>query len=159
MSTNRRLNTNAGRAAIAAVAIAAVVAACVSAIGCRGEIAKASSEAVRAGGPMPSGTGAAAVELQPLSAQVRRLIEALDYIGAPLASDDRRAIESASADADGARGAAAIAGVLDRYVLVDVEINPESRVHVTQGRARPEIVQSGWRTFLVKVRNAAGVTA
>jgi hypothetical protein len=101
---------------------------------------------------VPGGGVGTRVELQPLAAQVRRLIEALDYLGAPLAADDRRAIEAA-------QSAGAIEQVLDRYVLLDVDINPESRVHVTPGRARPELVQDGWRTFLVKVRNAAGVTA
>jgi hypothetical protein len=96
------------------------------------------------------------VEMQPLAAQVRRLIEALDYIGAPLASDDRRAIDAAMREADDAQATGAIERVLDKYVLLDVEINPESRVHTTQGPARPDVVQSGWRTFLVKVRNAAG---
>ncbi len=49
--------------------------------------------------------------------------------------------------------------MLDRYALFDVHINPESRVKVTAGAAKPELVQHGWRTFLVKVRNEAGVTA
>jgi hypothetical protein len=99
------------------------------------------------------------VELQPLTAQVRRLLETLDYIGAPLAGDDRRAVEAAIEKADGAQSTGAVERVLDRYVLLEVGINPESRVHVTQGSARPDLVQNGWRTFLVKVRNAAGVTA
>src|SRR5581483_6150624 len=99
------------------------------------------------------------VELQPLAAQVKRVLEALDYIGAPLAAEDRRAIEAAMQDSDPARATPTIARVLDRYVLLDVHINPESRVHVTQGAAKPELVQNGWRTFLVKVTNEAGVTA
>jgi hypothetical protein len=99
------------------------------------------------------------VELQPFAAQARRLIDALDYIGAPLASADRAAIDAALAAADEARSAAEIERLLDRYVLLDVTINPESRVHVTQGTAAPTLVQTGWRTFLVKVRNQAGVTA
>jgi hypothetical protein len=99
------------------------------------------------------------VELQPLAAQVKRLLEALDYIGAPLAAGDRRALDTAIADANGAQSAAAIERVLDRYVLLDVAINPESRVHVTQGAAAPDVMQDGWRTFLIKVTNAAGVTA
>jgi hypothetical protein len=102
---------------------------------------------------------AASVELQPFAAQVQRLIDTLDYIGAPLSVDDRRAINEAIGEADAARSSSAIAQVLDRYVLVDVHINPESRVHVTQGAARPELLQHGWRTFLVKVQNDAGVTA
>jgi hypothetical protein len=101
---------------------------------------------------MSAPTAGGGVELQPLTAQTRRLIEALDYLGAPIGADDKRAIEAAVSAAD-------IEQVLDRYVLLDVDINPESRVHVTQGRARADLVQDGWRTFLVKVRNAAGVTA
>jgi hypothetical protein len=97
-----------------------------------------------------------AVEPQPLAAQASRVAEALAYIGAPLATDDRRALDEAAARAD---GAAAIQAVLDRYCLLDVHINPESRVKVMQGPARAELLEQGWRTFLVKVRNEAGVTA
>jgi len=40
-----------------------------------------------------------------------------------------------------------------------VNINPEMRVKVVQGPARPELVEQGWRVFLVKVRNESGTTA
>ncbi|HYO64202.1 MAG TPA: CehA/McbA family metallohydrolase, partial [Pyrinomonadaceae bacterium] len=43
--------------------------------------------------------------------------------------------------------------------LVRVEISPESRVRVTRGRAEATLVEAGWRSFLVKVVNQAGVTA
>jgi hypothetical protein len=125
--------------------------------------------------PAPASTAVAipvAVELQPLAAQVSRLVEALDYIGAPLAPADRQALDAAVREAEklpaqDARGretahagaTAAMQKILDRYALFDVHINPESRVKVTAGAAKPELVQHGWRTFLVKVRNEAGVTA
>ena len=38
------------------------------------------------------------VELQPLSAQVRRLLETLDYLGAPLAAADKQKLEQALAE-------------------------------------------------------------
>ena len=50
----------------------------------------------------PSSTNAAApvaVELQPLAAQVSRLVETLDYIGAPLAPADRQALDAAVREA------------------------------------------------------------
>ena len=122
---------------------------------CVGSLAAACGRDATAAG----GRVATSVEMQPLAAQVRRLIEALDYIGAPLGSDDRQAIDAAMREVDAAQATGAIERVLDKYVLLDVEINPESRVHTTQGPARPDVVQSGWRTFLVKVHNAAGVTA
>ena len=43
------------------------------------------------------------VELQPLTAQVRRLIEATDYLGAPLAVADKQALERASNLTDAVR--------------------------------------------------------
>lgn len=99
------------------------------------------------------------VELQPLAAHVKRVVEALDYLGAPLAPIDKQALEQALNETDAGWASRAIQDVLDKYRLLDVYINPESRVRVTQGVANPELVQHGWRTFLVKVRNEAGVTA
>ncbi|HJQ31301.1 MAG TPA: CehA/McbA family metallohydrolase [Pyrinomonadaceae bacterium] len=100
-----------------------------------------------------------APELQPLAAQARRVVEALELLGEPFTEADKRAIESASEDADEARALNAIQGVLDRRVLANVNISPESRVSVTRGAARAQLVEQGWRCFLVKVRNDAGVTA
>jgi hypothetical protein len=99
------------------------------------------------------------VELQPFASQVRRLLEALDYLGAPLRAEDRRKIEQALNEYNATRTTAELQRVLDSYCLFDVHINPESRVRVTQGAARPELLRNGWRTFLVKVHNEAGVTA
>jgi hypothetical protein len=99
------------------------------------------------------------VERQPLEAQVRRLVETLDYLGEPLGAAERRALEQAMAQADDARAVAQLQDVLDRRALFDVHINPESRVKVARGPARPELLAGGWRTFLVKVRNEAGMTA
>ncbi len=97
-----------------------------------------------------------AVEVQPLAAQAARVAEALAYIGAPLSPADRAALAAVTARPD---AAAAIQAILDPYCLLEVHINPESRVKVAPGPARAELVERGWRTFLVKVRNEAGVTA
>jgi len=99
------------------------------------------------------------VELQPLGAQVRRVIEAAEYLGAPISAADKHALETALNNADANFATDAIQRVLDRYCLFAVNINPESRVKVAVGPAKPELVEKGWRQFLVKVRNEAGVTA
>jgi hypothetical protein len=99
------------------------------------------------------------VPLQPLAQQARRLETALAYLGQPLPSDARTAFDEAIAMPDDASGASRLQAVLDRYALVTVHINPESRVKVEQGAAKPELVQGGTRLFLVKVINEAGVTA
>ena len=97
--------------------------------------------------------------LQPLAQQVRRLETALGFLGQPLPAEDHAAINAAIALPDESAAVRRLQEVLDRHVLARVDINPESRVKVEQGAARPELVQGGTRLFLVKVINQAGVTA
>ncbi len=104
------------------------------------------------------------VDRQPLAAQARRVAQALDYLGAPLPADDKKALETAAEDQDEARAVEAIQTVLDRYCLAGVRIttvggsSPNQLVLETQrGPAKPELAEQGWRLFLVKVDNPAGV--
>ncbi|MBI3464038.1 MAG: CehA/McbA family metallohydrolase [Planctomycetes bacterium] len=99
------------------------------------------------------------VEFQPLASQAQRVREALEFVGAPLSETDRKALEAACKQTDAAKGIREIQKILDPYVLVFVNVNPESRVKVAAGTAKPELQEQGWRTFLVKVHNEAGVTA
>ena len=99
------------------------------------------------------------VELQPLAQQTRRLEQALLYLGQPLPADATQAINAAVGLGDEGAAVSEIQRVLDELVLIDVEINPESRVKVKQAAARPQLVEHGTRLFLVKVYNDAGVTA
>jgi hypothetical protein len=41
--------------------------------------------------------------------------------------------------------------------LAAITINAESRVKVGEGPAKPELLEQGWRTFLIKVNNEAGI--
>jgi hypothetical protein len=99
------------------------------------------------------------VELQPLVAQVRRIVEAMDYLGEPFSLADKQALEHAADDENEARALLTIQNVLDKRALLNISISPESRVSVTRGAAEATLVEKGWRAFLVKVRNNAGVTA
>jgi hypothetical protein len=99
------------------------------------------------------------VDFQPLASQAQRVSEALRYAGAPLADSDQKALDAAIGETDPAKGVRDIQRVLDKYALSLVSINPESRVKVAAGPAKPELQEQGWRTFLVKVHNEAGVTA
>jgi hypothetical protein len=99
------------------------------------------------------------VEFQPLASQVRRVSEAMLFLGAPLGDADRHALDEACKQTDSAKGTRDIQRVLDTYVLAFVHINPESRVKVAPGAANAELQEQGWRTFLVKVHNEGGVTA
>jgi hypothetical protein len=99
------------------------------------------------------------LELQPLAAQVRRLIEAGEFVGAPFKEADKTALNAAMNSNRPEAAVEAIQKILDTYCLIGVNINPESRVKVAQGPAAAELMEQGWRTFLVKVHNEAGVTA
>ena len=94
------------------------------------------------------------VPLQPLVAQVTRLIAAAEYLGAPLPPDHQRELEVAFKATNEQSAVMSIQRVLDCHCLVGVEINPEMRVKVAPGPAKPELVEHGWRQFLVKVHNA-----
>ncbi len=99
------------------------------------------------------------VEFQPLSAQARRVVEALDMLGQPIPRADQEKIYRAADSDDQKAGVRAIQQVLDPYCLIGININPESRVKSAQGPASARLVQNGWTVFLIKVQNEAGVTA
>jgi len=92
---------------------------------------------------------------QPLAANVDRIAQALEALGAPLSRDVRGALGRAGQSRD----ATAIQRLLDPHVLLDVHINPESRVKVTRGTASAVLQQAGYTPVLVKVVNEGGVTA
>ena len=75
------------------------------------------------------------VELQPLTAQVRRLIEAMDYLGAPIKQADREALEKAGDETDAAKARRSVQDALDKYCLFEVHINPKAACELR--RARP----------------------
>src|SRR5215831_8073681 len=101
----------------------------------------------------------APIPLQPLAQQVRQLEEALTYLGQPFGAADLRRIHEAIANPDEAAAVRALESILDTYVLLNVDINPESRVKVEEGAAKPELVEGGARLFLVKVLNNGNVRA
>lgn len=98
------------------------------------------------------------VEQQPLVAATQRLLQALELAGSPLPQADAHALQQALEETDARKCVTGIQAALDRNCLVEVTINPESRVSAKEGPARRELVQQGWRTFIVKVINEAGIT-
>src|SRR5688500_8574066 len=71
------------------------------------------------------------VERQPLTAQVKRVAEALDHLGVPLPKADRQKLESAIAEKDDEQAVKAIQQVLDAYCLLGVDVNSETQLTVT----------------------------
>jgi len=101
----------------------------------------------------------APVPLQPMAQQARLLTEALNYLGQPLTAAEQKRVNDAIGMTDEAAAVEALEKVFDSHVLINVDINPESRVKVEQGEAKPDLVEEGARLFLVKVNNQAHVTA
>ena len=100
----------------------------------------------------------AKVDTQPLISATNRLLEALNFVGAPLGETDQKLIETLVRESDNDEVITGIQAVLDSYCVASVHINPESRVKVDIGPVEKKLVQQGWRTFLVKVHNEAGIT-
>jgi hypothetical protein len=98
-------------------------------------------------------------EPQPLLAQAIRLDDALSSLGSLLASSDSRKLKALQQRPANAEIAREIQTILDPYCLALVEINPEARVKVVRGPATADLLQNGWKTFLVKIHNEAAVNS
>lgn len=98
-----------------------------------------------------------AVERQPLVAATKRLSEAMQFSGTPFDSGVSKALEEAYRLDGNIDCVKAIQNVLDPLCVVEVHINPESRVKVAEGPVAKQLAEQGWTTFLVKVHNEAGV--
>jgi EF hand len=94
------------------------------------------------------------VEGQPLAANIARVIEALDYLGAPLPANLRAELAKVGA----ARDATKLQQLLDPHVLAGVHINPEARVRVARGPAPANLQQAGYTAVVIKVVNESGGT-
>ena len=91
------------------------------------------------------------VEGQPLGANAERVGKALEFLGTPLPAD----VAGKLAEAITAKDAKKIQEILDPRALLQVTINPESRVKVANGPGSTTIQQSGFTPAIVKVVNEA----
>lgn len=99
------------------------------------------------------------VPAQTLAARARDIINQLENQGSPVSAETRAALNRALQQKTELEQVRGIQAALDPLCLLAVHINPESRVKVAQGFARPELLQKEWRMFLVKIYNQAGTTA
>ncbi|HTE23113.1 CehA/McbA family metallohydrolase [Flavitalea sp.] len=99
------------------------------------------------------------VEPQPLISQALRIDQALQFLGSSLNKEDRDRLMELKKKKPGAEVVKEIQQILDPYCLAGVNINPEARVMVTRGPARPVLIQGGWTSFLVKIHNESGATS
>ncbi len=95
------------------------------------------------------------VEAQPLGANIVRLLDALDVLGAPVGAALRRDVTTAARERDAGR----LQQLLDDRVLLVVHINPETRVRVARGPAAAVLQQAGYTPAIVKILNESRGTA
>lgn len=90
-----------------------------------------------------------------LCAQVKPLVSQMASLGMLLPASVRaRLIRLA-----GSNRSSRIDTILSGYSLLEIQINPESRVKVARGMAKATLVQRKETLFLVRIANEAGVTA
>ncbi len=97
-------------------------------------------------------------EPQPVLAQALRLSEALSALGSPLPQPVQQQLASLKDRGYSNQTTKEIQKLLDPFCLFGIDINPEARVAVFEGLATPELIQGGWRSYLVKIHNQAAVT-
>ncbi|MBX9789152.1 MAG: CehA/McbA family metallohydrolase [Pirellulales bacterium] len=93
------------------------------------------------------------VEGQPLAANISRVIDALEFLGASLPSSLVGQLEQAGQQRD----AIQLQTLLDRHAVFVVTINPEMRVKVQRGPGESPVQQAGFSPMLVKVINQSTV--
>jgi hypothetical protein len=93
------------------------------------------------------------VEGQPLAANAQRLLDALQFLGAPMPAEVATELQSAIK----ARNAQKIQELLDPHVLIAVTLNPESRVKAARGPGQATLQQGGFVPILLKVINDSTV--
>ena len=95
----------------------------------------------------------AQVEGQPLAANITRVVESLEFLGASLPKELVELLEPAGRQRD----AAMLQKLIDPQVAFVVTINPEVRVKVQRGPVRFQLQQAGFTPLLVKVINQSTV--
>ncbi|TWU06368.1 CehA/McbA family metallohydrolase [Stieleria varia] len=98
------------------------------------------------------------VPRQPLLAQIHRLTEAMDVVGNPFDAETLRELKKLKSLEDEANVTQQVQRLLDPYCIATVDIQDDGPPLVTIGSATTNLLEQGWRTFLVKVINKPGIT-
>ena len=116
-----------------------------------------SSDVVESTSPSPAGlTTVNSVESQPLLASIHRLIDAMQYVGSPLAPQTVAELKKLSAADEPEAVTARVQELLDPQCLLGVTLVDGGPPLIRNGQAPRQLLEQGWRTFLVKVVNRSG---
>jgi len=92
---------------------------------------------------------------QPYFASVKRALNALESLGAPITPEDARRISALEQNGDD-KAVETAEKILLSYTLARLSLQTDGSLHVDFGGARRLLVEQGWRMFLVRVANSSG---
>jgi hypothetical protein len=98
---------------------------------------------------------------QRLEENVAQIVRALANLGSAVADDDRVRLEATARLPDD-EAIGTIQEILDRYALLMVHIDDEAWFKILPASTDPntrQLVQSQWKTYLIKVNNEARITS
>ena len=98
------------------------------------------------------------VETPPLLKSIRRLMEAMSYIGSPLPDSAVTPLEQISLTDDAQTVTMKVQALLDPLCIAGVSVTENGAPLVARGEADALLMEQGRRTFLVKVVNQPGRT-
>ena len=98
------------------------------------------------------------VETPPLLKSIRRLMEAMSYIGSALPNSVVTPLEQISLTDDAQTVTMKVQALLDPLCIAGVSVTENGAPLVARGEADALLMEQGWRTFLVKVVNQHGRT-
>lgn len=93
------------------------------------------------------------VESQPVLAQAIRLQEALNFLGSPLPRSELIRLKHLQKQKPGPDILKIVQNILDPYCIAFINIDSQQNITGNAGTAKPRLIKSGWRSFLVKVHN------
>ncbi len=102
-------------------------------------------------------TGITDIPAQTYFAGVKRALEALDKLGAPVAAADALQITALGAQNDAA-SVDASEKILDRYSLATLAVEADGSAHWVVGGTHRILIEQGWRLFLIRISNPAAHT-
>lgn len=99
------------------------------------------------------------VEAQPLLAQVKRLQQALEFLGQPVSAETKKTLDSLRESDGPAKVSEAVQKSLDPLCIARVELDADGVTKVTPLGKQFDLVEQGWTSYLVKVVNKSGAKA
>lgn len=91
---------------------------------------------------------------QPYFAGVKRALDTLAKLGAPVTAADAQQMAALARQND-TEAVSAAEKILERYTLATLSIESNGSGHIAQGGAPLQLLEQGWRLFLVRVQHPA----